>query len=752
MKNLKNSIILAVDDDYTTLTYIEKILVKQNYKVIFAKNSEEALIKAKEHLPDAILLDILLPETNGIQVLKELVVEELTKDIPVIIVSIKDDDETLKTSLEVGAIDYIKKPISPIELQARLKNALRLKNKENMIKEAEIKYKQLIENANDGIILSKAETGFIMNANKKASELTGLPLDRLIGTKQENLHPEKDNSVYMDYFYEIKENNRPLTKETLIVNHSTKEEIPIEISVNILHTGGEMLIQSILRDMREHKENEKMLEESEALYKAIVEDQTEMICRYNTNFKLTFINNAYCRYFNIKENTFIGESIFHNIKREYIPDMKKKLKSLTVEKPSVTFEYQVLRSITSKPRWIKRTDRAIFNNENRIIEYQAIARDVTVNKLYKEELINKYEFISYIAEMSPAGILSVNKEGRITFHNKNSEELFGFSDNSRAFSRYFNELKLYNISNGTPVKDKQNPFNIIIRTKKHLFNAQYLIKKDENNIYISINGATIKDKNDKIDSIIFSINNISRQKDFERKLQEKSRLVQQANDELQALSYSLSHDLKNSVSNIRIATEFLKNHYSDKLDDDGKSVIESIYEVNNYMNELINGILNLFVLTKKDIDYKKVNISTISQSIVDKLKKYSPERHIEEEIESNIIVKGDSNMIKVMIENLIYNAWKFTQKNNISRIKVGKTTQDGQKVIFVQDNGIGFDTNKYSDKIFSSFYRIKKSDDKYKGSGIGLSTVKKIIEKHKGDIWVESEPNIGTTFYFTIPD
>lgn len=750
MNNPENALILIVDDNITDLSFLEKVLQENKYKTITAKNGKEAITTAEKHQPDAILLDVMLPKKNGIQVLEDLISNEKTKDIPVIMVSIKDKDKTLQKTLEIGAMDYIKKPISVIELKARLKTSLKLKKKELKLKESEMKYKLLIEQANDGIIITDAKTGKIINANKKASALIGLPRRELKGLKQIEIHPEKNNKIYADYFLVGKKKDLALTEETLIINYKTKKEIPVEISINTLDFGEQKLIQSILRDMREHKNYEQSLEKSKALYKGIVEDQTEMICRYNTSLKITFMNNSYRRYFNITGNSFIGESIFHNVKRKFTEKIKQKLNSLTYSKPVVTYEYKVVRSLTAKPRWINRTDRAVFDKDKRIIEYQSVLRDITVNKLYKEELVSKFEFISYIAEMSPAGILSVNKQGRITFHNKNVVELFGFSQSKNDFPRNFNKLNFYDLPSKSILNKENNPLSIIAKTKKQLLNAQYLIKEKDRSKYIAINGSPMMNKDGEIESVIFSINNISKHKDIEQKLNEKTKLLEKMNNELETLSYSLSHDLKNSVSNIKIASEFLKKHYYDNFNEEGKSVLDSIYEVNNYMSELINGILNLFVLTKNDINYNEINVSVISESIMIKLKKFSPQRNIVYHIEPNITVEGDLNMIKVLIENLLYNAWKFTKEKDVSRINIGKTQDKNNNTFFIQDNGTGFDTAKHSDKIFNTFYRINSSS-KFKGSGIGLSTVKKIVEKHKGKIRVESKPNEGTTFYISLP-
>jgi light-regulated signal transduction histidine kinase (bacteriophytochrome) len=168
------------------------------------------------------------------------------------------------------------------------------------------------------------------------------------------------------------------------------------------------------------------------------------------------------------------------------------------------------------------------------------------------------------------------------------------------------------------------------------------------------------------------------------------------------------------------------------------------------MGELIDDMLNLSRVARKEIRVETVDLSAMAQTIAAELRRSQPERQVELVIAEGMVADGDSGLLKAALENLLGNAWKFTGKRSEAKIEFGITRQDGISAYFVRDNGAGFDP-AYADKLFGAFQRLHDAHE-FIGTGIGLATVQRIIHRHGGQVWAESEVGKGATFYFTLSD
>ncbi|MFW9924506.1 MAG: ATP-binding protein [Candidatus Thorarchaeota archaeon] len=235
---------------------------------------------------------------------------------------------------------------------------------------------------------------------------------------------------------------------------------------------------------------------------------------------------------------------------------------------------------------------------------------------------------------------------------------------------------------------------------------------------------------------------------LEEKVGERTLQLELANKELESFSYSVSHDLRTPLRSIAGFGKALQEDFSESLDDNGKVFLERILHNTNRMNDLINDLLNLSRITRSEIKTEVINLSIISQEIINNLKSVYSDKEINFDIQENNIARGDPSLIKIALENLLGNAVKFSITKSKPHISFGSLIENNETVYFVKDNGIGFDM-KYYDKLFGLFQRLHSTED-YEGTGIGLITVKRIIDRHQGRIWADSEVNLGTTFFFTL--
>jgi light-regulated signal transduction histidine kinase (bacteriophytochrome) len=231
-------------------------------------------------------------------------------------------------------------------------------------------------------------------------------------------------------------------------------------------------------------------------------------------------------------------------------------------------------------------------------------------------------------------------------------------------------------------------------------------------------------------------------------LKERSSEIERKNKELEAFSYSVSHDLRAPLRSIDGFSQALLEDYYENVDETGRDYLNRVRAATQHMGRLIDDLLKLSRLTKTEMRQEPVPLSGIATKIIDSLKKNEPDRSVECVVEEGITVNGDPYLMEIAMENLLNNAWKFTEKTPGPRIQFGMTQKDGLDVYYIKDNGAGFDMT-YSDKLFGAFQRLHSSEE-FSGTGIGLVTVQRIIHRHGGRIWAEAEPNKGATFFFTI--
>ncbi len=221
-----------------------------------------------------------------------------------------------------------------------------------------------------------------------------------------------------------------------------------------------------------------------------------------------------------------------------------------------------------------------------------------------------------------------------------------------------------------------------------------------------------------------------------------------ANKELEAFSYSVSHDLRQPLRAIDGFSEAILEDYGDQLDEMGLSYLQRVRSASQRMGALIQSMLVLSRVTRHVIALKEVNLSESAEAVRQSLTDENPERQVQWSIEPGMVTKGDANLLNIALSNLLQNAWKYSSKEAQAEIRFGVDRSAVPPVFYVSDNGAGFDM-KYADKLFVAFSRLH-SPDEFEGSGIGLATVNRVINRHHGRIWVESTLNEGTTFYFTL--
>ena len=233
---------------------------------------------------------------------------------------------------------------------------------------------------------------------------------------------------------------------------------------------------------------------------------------------------------------------------------------------------------------------------------------------------------------------------------------------------------------------------------------------------------------------------------LERLVQERTTALTAMNRELEAFSYSVSHDLRAPLLAFNGLNQSLLEDYGDALDPRAKDHLQRMQRESDRITSVFDGLQTLFRLTSGEIHREQCDISAVAAEIVEELRAAGPERNVEVAIAGGISASADPRLARILLANLIGNAWKFTARQPVARVEIGTEIVDGDTRMFVRDNGVGFDMI-YAHKLFGAFQRLH-SQSEFPGAGIGLATVRRIVNRHGGRAWAEGAVGEGASFYF----
>jgi PAS domain S-box-containing protein len=363
--------------------------------------------------------------------------------------------------------------------------------------------------------------------------------------------------------------------------------------------------------------------------------------------------------------------------------------------------------------------------------------------------------LASIVESSNDAIISKTLDGIITSWNKGAERIYGYGA-AEIIGQPISTLI-------TPELHDELP-HIIGRIKRGERVEHYetvRVRKDSKRIHISLTVSPIKNASGEIVEASVIARDITERKRaeeqihrlnelLEQRVAERTTQLQAANKELEAFSYSVSHDLRAPLRHINGFSQALLEDYADKLDEEGKGYLREVRAASQEMAQLIDDVLQLARVTRSEMRREAVNLSETARMVVAELQKREARRAVAVNIEEGLVAQGDKRLLRIMLGNLLGNAWKFTSKREQAEIAFGQERRGGETIYFVCDNGAGFDM-AYVSKLFSAFQRLHTANE-FEGTGIGLATVERILNRHGGRVWAESASGQGATFYFTLPD
>lgn len=411
---------------------------------------------------------------------------------------------------------------------------------------------------------------------------------------------------------------------------------------------------------------------------------------------------------------------------------------------------------TPVPRDLLNIYLAIANLAGTTFERLQNERELNVHRAHLEELVKDRTTElekakrqnELILNSAGEGICGVDPDGIITFVNPTATRILGWNPDE-LIGRNAHATFHHTGKDSCDYPIDKCPVYISLRSGlSGRSRDEEFVHRDGSRFPVEFLTTPIVEGGSTVGAVII-FRDITEQKKAAEELQHRTTQLEYANKELEAYSYSVSHDLRGPLRTISSFTEFLKEGYEPILDETGKDYMRRIIQATDKMSRLIDDLLRLSQISRHEMHTADVDLSNIVKDVLSELQSGSPDRDAQFSIVDSVHVQADTGLLRIAIENLLENAWKYSGKNEHTEIEFGITEFQGKNVFFIRDNGVGFIQGQ-SDKMFKPFHRLHK-DSEFPGTGIGLAIVKRIIEKHEGTIWAEGETGKGATFYFVLP-
>ncbi|MCL4377410.1 MAG: MEDS domain-containing protein [Actinobacteria bacterium] len=477
------------------------------------------------------------------------------------------------------------------------------------------------------------------------------------------------------------------------------------------------------------KESEEVLKESEAKYRNILETANEGILISDSDGMINFSNSKIAQMLGYTEKELLGKSSMELL----LPDDYKFGKEI-IEKRKKGIKENYERKLKHKDGsyiWCLISGTPIIDKKGNYTGNLGMFIDITEQKKMEEKL----NYLSSFPELNPMPICEIDNAGNLQYLNTAIKRIFPDIESSGIKHPYLTGIdkifKSWEISEGNlltrEVKVKNNYFEQIITMTKE-------------SQRIRIYGHDITKRKLAEDNIIL----------LNQSLAQRTLGLEAANKELEAFSYSVSHDLRTPLRAIDGFSKILLEEYSGLIDDEGRRLFKIIGTNIKRMGQLIDDLLALSHLGRKEIDYSKIIMEKIVSSAIEELRPLSEDRKIDFEIKKMPAAYGDPGMIRQVWVNLLSNAIKFTKPKKKAIIGIGGNSDKNMTVYYIKDNGVGFNM-QYANKLFGIFQRLHGQEE-FEGTGIGLAIVQQIIKKHGGEVWARGEILKGAEFYFSLPN
>ena len=383
-------------------------------------------------------------------------------------------------------------------------------------------------------------------------------------------------------------------------------------------------------------------------------------------------------------------------------------------------------------------------------------RDVTSAVRAEQQLRDSEERYRVTLDSAASGMANVGLDGRFRRVNRRFCEITGYSETEML------ALTFQDITHPADVDSDLSQARQLAAGQIPWYTMEKrYIRKDGSVVWVLLTGAALRDENGQAYEYVATVTDITAQKqaqeevsrlnaDLEQRVQQRTAELQTANSNLEAFSYTVSHDLRTPLTTASGFTDLIVKDYAGQLDETCRDYLARIQRAHRRMNDLISDLLVLSRASRAEMHMTEVDLSGIAHAAAQALRRGDRSRQVRISIEDGVQARGDERLLRTVLENLLGNAWKFTSRTAGAVIEFGTVpAEDGSVHCYVRDNGAGFDPAD-AGKLFHPFSRLHTGEE-FPGTGIGLASVRRIIERHHGHCWAEGQPGHGATFHVTLP-
>jgi PAS domain S-box-containing protein len=390
---------------------------------------------------------------------------------------------------------------------------------------------------------------------------------------------------------------------------------------------------------------------------------------------------------------------------------------------------------------------------------EELSRQAEDLRISRQGLEAQTRMLELVLDSMGEGLVAADREGRFIIWNDAAKKLMGQGATDLPNEQWTSHYKMYLVDGVTPYPTDDLPLVRALRGESVQVEMMIQQMENEPGVFLEVTARPLKDNLGSLCGGVVAFRDVTGRKAAEREIQqlnrdletrviERTAELQAANQDLEAFTYSVSHDLRAPLRHMSGFTRILVEDFAAALPDEAQRHLERIEQGAQHMGVLVDELLNLTRVGRQPLTMQVTGLSPIVKDVLTLFENELEDRKVEWKIGELPFVECDPNLVRLVFQNLISNALKYSRPRSPAVIEIGQTEKDGRRVLFVRDNGVGF-SMKYADKLFGVFQRLHRAED-FEGTGVGLATVQRIVKKHGGEIWAEAELDKGATFYFTL--